>query len=66
MPGPEAAAAQFGMLLTLTGTTLKDVYEARIVMEPAAARLLAENGSTADRKQLPPPWTRCARASRTR
>ena len=52
VPGPEAAAAQFGMLLTLTGTTLKDVYEARIVMEPAAARLLAENGSTADRKQL--------------
>jgi DNA-binding FadR family transcriptional regulator len=52
VPGPEAAAAQFGMLLTLTGTTLKDVYEARIVMEPAAARLLAEDGTAADRKQL--------------
>jgi DNA-binding FadR family transcriptional regulator len=52
VPGPEAAAAQFGMLLTLTGTTLKDVYEARIVMEPAAARRLAEDGTAADRKQL--------------
>jgi DNA-binding FadR family transcriptional regulator len=40
------------MLLTLTGTTLKDVYEARIVMEPAAARRLAEGGTAADRKQL--------------
>lgn len=52
VPGPEAAAAQFGMLLTLTGTTLKDVYEARIVMEPAAARQLAEGGTAADRTRL--------------
>ncbi len=52
VPGPEAAAAQFGMLLTLTGTTLTDVYEARTVIEPAAARRLAERGTAADRKQL--------------
>ncbi len=52
VPGPEAAAAQFGMLLTLTGTTLKDVYEARTIIEPAAARRLAEGGTAADRKQL--------------
>ena len=52
VPGPEAAAAQFGMLLTLAGTTLKDVYEARTIIEPAAARRVAERGTTADRKQL--------------
>ncbi len=52
VPGPEAAAAQFGMLLTLAGTTLKDVYDARAVIEPAAARRLAEGGTAADRKQL--------------
>ena len=52
VPGPEAPAAQFGMLLTLTGTTLRDVYEARAVIEPAAARRLAERGTAADRKQL--------------
>jgi DNA-binding FadR family transcriptional regulator len=52
IPGPEAAAAQFGMLLTLSGTTLRDVYEARTVIEPAAARKLAERGTAANRRQL--------------
>lgn len=52
VPGPEAAAAQFGMLLTLTGTTLKDVYDARAVIEPAAARQAAERASAASRTQL--------------
>jgi DNA-binding FadR family transcriptional regulator len=52
IPGPEAAAAQFGMLLTLSGTTLQDVYEARTVIEPAAARRIAERGTAADRRQL--------------
>lgn len=52
IPGPEAAAAQFGMLLTLSGTTLRDVYEARTVIEPAAARRIAERGTAADRRQL--------------
>jgi DNA-binding FadR family transcriptional regulator len=52
IPGPEAAAAQFGMLLTLSGTTLQDVYDARMVIEPSAARRVAERGTAADRKQL--------------
>ena len=52
IPGPEAAAAQFGMLLTLSGTTLQDIYEARSVIEPAAARKLAEHGTAADRRRL--------------
>ena len=52
IPGPEAAAAQFGMLLTLSGTTLQDIYEARSVIEPAAARKLAERGTAADRRHL--------------
>ncbi len=52
IPGPEAAAAQFGMLLTLSGTTLRDVYEARTVIEPAAARRIAERGTAAQRRQL--------------
>lgn len=52
IPGPEAAAAQFGMLLTLSDVTLQDVYDARMVIEPAAARRVAERGTAADRKQL--------------
>jgi len=52
VPGPEAPAAQFGMLLTLTGTTLRDVYEARTVIEPAAVRRVAEHGTAADRQRL--------------
>jgi DNA-binding FadR family transcriptional regulator len=52
IPGPEAAADQFGMLLTLSGTTIRDVYEARMVIEPAAARDLAQRGTEADRKAL--------------
>src|SRR5262245_17137756 len=52
LPGPEAAAARFGMLLTLSGTTLHDVHEARMLTEPPAARRLAERGTAADRRQL--------------
>jgi DNA-binding FadR family transcriptional regulator len=52
LPGPEAAAARFGMLLTLSGTTLHDVHEARMLIEPPAARRLAERGTAADRRQL--------------
>jgi DNA-binding FadR family transcriptional regulator len=48
IPGPEAAAPIFGLLLTLSGTTLSDVYDARTVIEPPAARILAESGSDAD------------------
>lgn len=52
LPGPEAAAPIFGLLLTLQGTTLSDVYEARRVIEPPAARRLAEDGSDADHDEL--------------
>ncbi|WP_245650679.1 FadR/GntR family transcriptional regulator [Nocardia harenae] len=52
IPGPEAAAAQFGLLLTLSKTTLQDVYEARMVIEPACARRVAERGPAANRRAL--------------
>ena len=52
VPGPEAAANQFGMLLTLSGTTIADLYEARMVIEPAAARDLAQRGTAAARRAL--------------
>jgi DNA-binding FadR family transcriptional regulator len=52
VPGPEAAAPMFGLLLTLSGTTVNDVYEARMVIEPPAARRLAEHGTDEDHEQL--------------
>ncbi len=66
VPGPEASAAQFGMLLTLTGTTLKDVYEARAVIEPAAARRRPNTAPPPTARGWPPSWRRCARTSTTR
>lgn len=44
-PGPEQAARLFGLILTLSGTTFADLYEARMVLEPPAVARLA---STAD------------------
>lgn len=52
VPGPEAAASQFGLLLTLSKTSIQDVYEARMIIEPASARALAERGSATARKAL--------------
>ncbi|MET7769437.1 FCD domain-containing protein [Nocardia sp. NPDC005366] len=52
IPGPEAAASQFGLLLTLQHTSIRDIYDARMVIEPASARTLAERGSAAARKAL--------------
>lgn len=46
-PGPDAAAPIFGLLLTMAGTTLRDVYDARMLIEPASARRLAEAGNQA-------------------
>lgn len=40
-PDPSVAAKDFGLLLQLSATTLADVHEARKVIEPAAARMLA-------------------------
>jgi len=52
LPGPDAAAPLFGLLLTLAGTTVRDVYEARLVIEPTAARWLAEHGDAARHAEL--------------
>jgi GntR family transcriptional repressor for pyruvate dehydrogenase complex len=40
-PDLAVAARHVGMLLQVTGTTIGEVYEARVAIEPAAARLLA-------------------------
>ena len=45
VPGPEIVARPAGLVLELSGTTLADVMTARAAIEPAAARLLAEEGS---------------------
>jgi DNA-binding FadR family transcriptional regulator len=55
-PGPEMLAKAAGLTLQFRGATLADVYAARSVIEPPAARLAAELNSrravTALRKQL--------------
>src|SRR5271169_6826735 len=45
VPGPEIVARPAGLLLALSGTTLADVMTARMAIEPAAAKLLAEDGT---------------------
>ncbi|MEE2033251.1 FadR/GntR family transcriptional regulator [Rhodococcus chondri] len=45
VPGPEVVARPASLLLELSGATVADVYIARQAIEPAAARLLAENGT---------------------
>ncbi|WP_371859814.1 FadR/GntR family transcriptional regulator [Nocardia uniformis] len=47
VPGPEVAARPASLLLELAGATVADVFVAREAIEPAAARLLAENGTEA-------------------
>lgn len=42
-PDPDLAARYFGLLLQMTGTTLMDVYLARLLIEPPAVRLLVQN-----------------------
>lgn len=49
LPGPDAVAGLFGMVLMLSGTSIGDVWDARLTIEPAAIRQLAE---TATRMQL--------------
>src|SRR5215218_6683547 len=41
-PDLSVAARYVGLLLQLQGATIVDVYEARMVLEPVCARLLAE------------------------
>lgn len=45
VPGPEVVARPASLLLELSGATVADVYVAREAIEPAAARLLAEQGT---------------------
>jgi len=40
-PSPRVATRHTGLLLQLAGTTIADVYDARLVIEPACARHLA-------------------------
>src|ERR1700722_6591014 len=51
-PKPDVVARQAGLVLQTRGTTLSDVYEARLAMEPCAARLLAAGHSAADIARL--------------
>jgi len=41
-PDPTVAARHVGLLLQIQGTTIQDVYEARMVTEPACAGMLAK------------------------
>lgn len=52
VPGPEIVARPAGFLLALAGTTLADVMTARMGIEPYAARLLAQDGTTAAHREL--------------
>ncbi|MGY3555423.1 FadR/GntR family transcriptional regulator [Williamsia sp. R60] len=47
-PDPMVAARHVGLLLQLQGTTIQDVYEARVVTEPPCARLLAKARTNQD------------------
>jgi DNA-binding FadR family transcriptional regulator len=51
-PDPSTASRPVGMLLQLGGTTLNDVWEARMLIEPPLARRVAERGDRADLKEL--------------
>ena len=52
VPGPEIVARPAGLLLEVSGATLADVMTARIAIEPAAAKLLAEGGTEDAHNQL--------------
>jgi DNA-binding FadR family transcriptional regulator len=41
IPGPAAVANLFGMILMLSGTTIEDVWDAWLTIEPAAVRRLS-------------------------
>lgn len=48
VPGPDAVAGLFGMILMLTGTTIGDVWDARLTIEPPAIGRLAESATPED------------------
>ena len=45
MPDPSTAARHAALLLEVSGATLGDVHQARLAIEPAAARMVAEQHS---------------------
>ena len=51
-PNLSVAARYVGLLLQVQGTTIADVYEARMVLEPACARLLARRRTKQDLADL--------------
>jgi DNA-binding FadR family transcriptional regulator len=51
-PNGDTAARYAGLVLEYRGTTLEDVYDARNVIEPPCAGLLARRRTQADLKQL--------------
>jgi DNA-binding FadR family transcriptional regulator len=52
VPTVDAAAQQAGLLLQYRGALLSDVYDVRTILEPAAARLLAERRTSTDIERL--------------
>jgi DNA-binding FadR family transcriptional regulator len=52
VPGAEIVARPAGLLLALSGATLADVMTARLAIEPAAAKLLAEDGTAEAHEEL--------------
>lgn len=47
-PDPRVAARHVGLLLQLQGTTVQDVYEARMITEPSCAALFAARSTPED------------------
>lgn len=52
VPGAEIVARPAGLVLALSGATLADVMTARIAIEPAAAKMLAEDGTDDAHEEL--------------
>jgi DNA-binding FadR family transcriptional regulator len=52
LPGPDAVADLFGMILMLSGTTIGDVWDARLTIEPPAVRRLAGSATGEVLKEL--------------
>jgi DNA-binding FadR family transcriptional regulator len=51
-PDASVAARYVGLLLQIQGTTINDVYEARMITEPPCARLLAQRRTDEDIERL--------------
>src|SRR3954452_16425603 len=52
IPNGDIAARYAGLVLEFRGTTLEDVYDARNIIEPPCAAMLARKRTTADIKRL--------------